>query len=213
MSNLLDLLGPGRPERDTIAGLVTGVVTNNQDPEKLGRVKVRFPWLSDTDESWWARVASPMAGPDRGVFFLPEVDDEVLVLFEHGDPRFPYVIGQLWSGSAPPFLTNEDGANDRRSIRSRSGHLITLNDAAGEETIEIVDRTGKNSIVVSSKDGTLAISADGDISIASANGKVVISGTAIELASQGDATVDAGGSLQLKATGRTSVKGATIELN
>ena len=105
MSELIDLINASPARNGRILGVVTGVVTNNKDPDKLGRVKVRFPWLSDTDESWWARVASPMAGKDRGVFFLPEVDDEVLVAFEHGDPRFPYVIGALWNGSTPPFLT------------------------------------------------------------------------------------------------------------
>src|SRR5437868_30783 len=138
--SLLDLLQPSENAPGQVNGVVVGIVTNNQDPDGLGRVKVRFPWLSDTDESTWARVAAPMAGKDRGAYFLPEVDDEVLVAFEHGDPRFPYVLGALWNGNAQPFLTNEDGKNDLRVIRSRSGHTIVLNDKDGEETIEIVDK-------------------------------------------------------------------------
>ena len=212
MTELVDLLtSPGRANR--IYGLVTGLVTNNQDPDKLGRVKVKFPWLSDTDESWWARVAAPMAGKERGTFFLPEVDDEVLVAFEHGDPRFPYVLGALWNGNDPPFLTNEDGKNDLRVIKSRSGHTIVLNDKDGEETIEIVDKSGKNTIVVSSKDDTIQITADADLSITSKNGKVKIAGTGIELTSKADVKVEADAKLELKATGKTTVKGATIELN
>jgi uncharacterized protein involved in type VI secretion and phage assembly len=74
--------------RSLTAGVVIGIVTNNKDTEGLGRVKVRFPWLSDLNESFWARVASPMAGDNRGVFFLPEKDDEVLVMFAHGDVAF-----------------------------------------------------------------------------------------------------------------------------
>src|ERR1700750_2275998 len=80
-----------------IYGVVVAVVTNNQDPDGFGRVKVKFPWLSDVDESSWARIAAPMAGKARGIYFLPEVDDEVLVIFEHGDVRSPYVLGALWN--------------------------------------------------------------------------------------------------------------------
>jgi uncharacterized protein involved in type VI secretion and phage assembly len=213
MSELVDFLGGAPARAHSIFGVVTGIVTNNQDPDKLGRVKVKFPWLSDTDESWWARIAAPMAGNERGVFFLPEVDDEVLVAFEHGDPRFAYVIGALWSGSTPPFLTNEDGKNDTRAIKSRSGHTITLNDKDGEETIEIVDKTGKNSIVVSSKDNKLTITADADISITSANGKVVIAGNGIELSSKADVKVEAAKGMNLKANGKAVLKGATVEIN
>ena len=213
MSELIDLINASPARNGRILGVVAGVVTNNKDPDKLGRVKVRFPWLSDTDESWWARVASPMAGKDRGVFFLPEVDDEVLVLFEHGDPRFPYVIGALWNGSTPPFLTNEDGKNDKRVIRSRSGHTITLNDKDGEETIEIVDKTGDNSVVISSKDNKLTISASSDISITSANGKVSLSGNGIELTSEADIKLKASSGMNLEASGKAVLKGSTVEIN
>ncbi|WP_329477772.1 phage baseplate assembly protein V [Kribbella sp. NBC_01484] len=213
MSELIDLINASPARNGRILGVVAGVVTNNKDPDKLGRVKVRFPWLSDTDESWWARVASPMAGKDRGVFFLPEVDDEVLVLFEHGDPRFPYVIGALWNGSTPPFLTNDDGKNDKRVIRSRSGHTITLNDKDGEETIEIVDKTGDNSVVISSKDNKLTISASSDISITSANGKVSLSGKGIELTSEADIKLKASSGMNLEASGKAVLKGSTVEIN
>src|ERR1700750_1699162 len=79
-------------------GVVIGIVTNNQDPDGMHRVKVRFPWLNLDDESHWARVATPMAGDKRGAYFLPEPDDEVLVAFEHGSLEHPYVIGSLWNG-------------------------------------------------------------------------------------------------------------------
>ncbi len=126
-------------ERETtesrINGVVIGIVTNNEDPEGMGRVKVRFPWLSDEDESNWARVTTFMAGNERGVYFLPEVDDEVLVIFEHGDMRFPYVIGSLWNGEDAPPSDNRDGENNIRIIKSRSGHEIRLVDKEGEEKI------------------------------------------------------------------------------
>ncbi|MBN9127373.1 MAG: hypothetical protein J0I90_07300, partial [Nitrosospira sp.] len=79
-------------------GVVVGIVTNNRDPDNMHRVKVRFPWLSQNDESNWARVASPMAGNGRCAYFLPEVDDEVLLAFEHGSIEHPYVVGSLWNG-------------------------------------------------------------------------------------------------------------------
>src|SRR4029450_10081092 len=79
-------------------GVAIGIVTNNQDPENLHRVKLRFPWLDGATESHWARVATPMAGNKRGLYFLPEVDDEVLVAFEHGSIDFPYVMGSVCDG-------------------------------------------------------------------------------------------------------------------
>jgi len=88
MDALSDLMGPaGTGGR--YFGVAFGIVTNNNDPEGLGRVKVALPWLADQAETDWARVVSPMAGPERGVWFLPEVDDEVLVAFEHGSPSAP----------------------------------------------------------------------------------------------------------------------------
>src|SRR5262245_16193614 len=138
--SLLDLLSQG-PAPDRIYGVVSGIVTNNQDPDKLGRVKVRFPWLSESDESWWARVATPMAGKDRGAYFLPEVDDEVLVAFEHGQVDHPFVIGCLWNGKDDAPESNADGENNHRTIKSRSGHVLRFNDKSGSETIEIIDTT------------------------------------------------------------------------
>jgi len=214
--SLLDLLepqGPSAGPSGQIHGVVTGVVTNNQDPEKLGRVRLRFPWLSASEESAWARVASPMAGRERGLWTLPEVDDEVLVAFERGDPRFPYVLGALWSSKAPPPETNEGGKNDARVLRSRSGHVVRLDDADGEERIEIVDASGKNSIVVSTKDNSITLTADADVVVRSTGGKLVLEGKGIELKSQEGVRVEAGKGLEIKAGGQVTVKGSTINLN
>src|SRR5262249_41889489 len=138
------------PPRDngTIAGVVVGTVTNNQDDAGLNRVKVRLPWLGEHDESPWARVASPMAGNGRGMFFLPEVGDEVLVMFDHGNTRFPYVVGSLWNGKDKAPASNDDGKNHERVIRSRSGHVIRFHDEPGNETLEVIDASGKNSITI-----------------------------------------------------------------
>lgn len=97
-------------------GVVIGIVTNNRDPDGLHRVKLRFPWLGAEDESNWARVATPMAGPGRGFYALPEVDDEVLVAFDHGNVDHPYVVGSLWNGQdAPP----EDNGNGSATVAMR----------------------------------------------------------------------------------------------
>ncbi len=216
--SLLDLLEPQGPAgaagpSGQIHGVVTGVVTNNQDPEKLGRVRVRFPWLSGSEESAWARVASPMAGKERGLWILPEVDDEVLVAFERGDPRFPYVLGALWSSKAPPPETNEGGKNDVRVLRSRSGHEVRLDDKDGEERIEIVDGSGRNSIVISTRDDTITVQAEADVVIRSGGGRLVLEGKGIELKSQEGVKVEAGKDLELKSGAQVTVKGSTINLN
>ncbi|HEY9664289.1 MAG TPA: phage baseplate assembly protein V, partial [Allocoleopsis sp.] len=149
-------------------GVFIGIVTNNKDPEGLGRVKVKFPAREGEGESYWARIATLMAGQARGTFFLPEVNDEVLVAFEQSNINHPYILGCLWNGEDKPPDKNEDGKNNIRTIRSRSGHQITFNDdadgkkekleiqtkgghrivlddASGSEKIEIKDKTGKNS--------------------------------------------------------------------
>lgn len=210
-------------------GVVVGVVTNNKDPEQLGRVKVKFPWLSDQDESNWARIASPMAGNGRGFYFLPEVEDEVLVAFEQGDVAFPYILGALWNGKDKPPVTNEDGKNDVRVIKSRSGHVIRLTDEASKEKIEIIDQSGKNSIVIDAAKNTITITSDKDITLSAPQGTIKLEAQNVEIKSTADTklTADAGlmmkssASAQLEASsgiaieaqGTTNIKGATINLN
>jgi len=194
-------------------GLVVGVVTNNQDPDSLGRVKVRFPWLSASEESHWARIAVPMGGNDRGTYFLPEVDDEVLVAFEHGDLRFPYVLGALWNGKDAPPATNGDGKNNLRLIKSRSGHLIKLNDEDGKETIEVVDKSGKNSIVIDTAKNTLTITTDKDITLAATQGTIKLEAQKIQIKSSADTKIEAGAGMDVKASATLNIKGATVNLN
>ncbi|MBC1221002.1 phage tail protein [Nostoc sp. UCD121] len=154
-------------------GVTIGIVTNNKDPEKLGRIKVKFPWLSLEEESYWARIVTLMAGNGRGIYFLPEVDDEVLVAFEQGDMNFPYILGALWNGKDKPPITNEDGKNNQRVIKSRSGHMIVLDDTDGKEQIIIQDKTGKNKIVINSKDNKMNIQVEKDLTIET-KGKITL---------------------------------------
>jgi uncharacterized protein involved in type VI secretion and phage assembly len=212
MGPFANALSEKRPEA-RLYGVTVGIVTNNQDPDGLGRVKVKFPWLSDDVESHWARVVTPMAGNDRGLFFLPEVDDEVLVAFEHGSPEFPYVLGALWNGKDKAPESNDDGENNMRTIKSRSGHVVRLDDTDGSEKIEIVDGSGANSIVISTADNTITITADADITIESGSGKLILSGNGIEIKSQADVKVEAGANMDLKASGQLNIKGTTVNIN
>jgi uncharacterized protein involved in type VI secretion and phage assembly len=210
---LLDLLAGGEREAGRVYGVVSATVTDNHDPEKIGRVRVRFPWLGDGTETWWARVSAPAAGGQRGVWLLPEVGDEVLVAFEHGDPRFPYVLGGLWNkNDLPPEDIDADGA-DHRSLTSRSGHVVRLDDKDGEEKIEIIDKTGKNKLVITSKDNGLEISVEGDVKIASGSGKVLIEGADVEIKATNSAKVQAGTALDLKCDAQATLKGATVAIN
>jgi uncharacterized protein involved in type VI secretion and phage assembly len=195
-----------------IPGVVVGVVTNNQDPDGLGRVKVKFPWLSDEEESFWARVAAPMAGKGRGFFFLPEVDDEVLVAFEQGDARFPYVLGGLWNGQAKPTEPNADGKNNVRSIRSRSGHVIRLDDTDGKEKIEIIDKSG-NKIVLDVEGNKITVTSQKDIVLSAASGTIKLDAQKIEIKSSADTKIESGAGMDVKATGAMNIKGATVNIN
>jgi uncharacterized protein involved in type VI secretion and phage assembly len=204
----------GGEHRARLAGVVIGIVTNIQDPDNLGRVRVKFPWLSDDDESEWARVTTLMAGKERGSVFLPEVDDEVLVAFEHGDMRRPFVIGALWNGvDVPPPEFINDGKNNIRMLKSRSGHIVKLDDTDGSERIEIIDKTGKNSIVIDSKDNTVTITTDKDLVLKAAQGKFSVDAQEIEMKSSAALKIEAGSEMKLKAAATLTVKGATINLN
>jgi uncharacterized protein involved in type VI secretion and phage assembly len=212
--HLAKLLAEREPRaHGSIAGVVLGTVTNNQDDAGLNRVRVKLPWLTEGDESPLARVASPMAGNDRGLFFLPDVGDEVLVMFERGDPRFPYVIGSLWNGKDKAPASNADGKNNLRIIRSRSGHVIRLRDEPGKETLEIVDASGKNSIVIDTANNTIAITSDHDIQLTAPNGTVTISAQTIDLEATGDASFTAGGKMAVHATDDLTVQGKTVSIN
>jgi uncharacterized protein involved in type VI secretion and phage assembly len=212
--NLFDVLSVDKGASATrISGVVVGVVTNTQDPAGLGRVKVKFPWLSESEESSWARVATPMAGKGRGFYFLPEVEDEVLLAFEQGDARFPYVVGALWNGQDKPPEKNENGENNIRAIKSRSGHVIRLNDTDGKEQIEILDKSGKNTIVIDTAKNTITLTSEKDITLSASKGTIKLDAQKIEIKSSAETKIEAGAGMDLKATGTMNVKGATVNIN
>lgn len=195
--------------------ITVGIVSDNEDPEGMGRVKLTFPWRDADDESRWARIARTMAGDDRGTYFLPEVGDEVLVAFEGGDVAHPYVLGALWNGQDEPPERNE-GSNDIRTIRSRNGHevtfddgddggleirtdagnAVTLDDASGDERVTIEDASGSNTIEFDATANELSLTAGTTISIEAPN---------VEISADGNISIDAAGVL--------SLDGAVIKLN
>ncbi|MAU12347.1 MAG: phage tail protein [Anaerolineaceae bacterium] len=186
-------------------GILIGVVTSLEDPENLGRVKVRFPHLEDK-QSDWARLVSPMAGKERGLFMRPEVDDEVLVVFEYGDPRRPHIVGALWNSEdkLPPEL-GEAKKNDIRSITSRSGHVIKLDDTDGEQKIEIFAKDGKQKIVLDAAKNLIQVDCDSVSVEIKGSGDVKVTATKIEIEASGDMTLSAGGNM--------TIKGAKVDIN
>ena len=198
----------------TMVGVVVGIVTNIKDPDNLGRVRVKFSWFSESDESEWARVATLMAGKGRGSVFLPEVDDEVLVAFEQGDMRRPFVIGALWNGvdTLPTEFAN-DGKNNVRLIKSRSGHLIKLDDTDGSEKIEVIDKSGKNSMVIDTKNNTITITTEKDLILRAPQGKISLEAKELELKSSAALKVEAGSEMNVKASATMNIKGATVNIN
>ncbi len=167
-------------------GVMVGIVTDNRDPAGLGRVRVRFPWLSEGDASHWARIAVAMAGPGRGLFMLPEVDDEVLVAFEHGRPESAYVLGALWNGAAKPPQADADAKEqDVQVLRSRSGHTIVLDDTAGAEKLTVSAGGDAGKIVIDMQQGSITVTGDkklvlactGEITIGGDRAKVAITGS------------------------------------
>jgi len=118
-----------------IAGMVIGLVADRDDPDKLGRIRLKFPWMDPSEPlSNWARIASPLAGNERGQQFMPELDDEALVAFEQGDLTRPYVIGFLWNGKDKPPRSKPE----QRVLRSVSGHTLEFDDTEGSEKISLL---------------------------------------------------------------------------
>jgi uncharacterized protein involved in type VI secretion and phage assembly len=141
-------------------GVYPAVVTDISDPESMGRVKVMLPWAPDTaNERYdaWARIATLMAGNKRGTWFIPDTGDEVLVAFEAGDPRRPYVIGALWNGNdAPPESMDGGGKNFKKVIRSRNGVTITLDDKDGRESL-VAETPGGQKMTMQDGPGTIEL--------------------------------------------------------
>lgn len=181
-------------------GVFPGLVSDIKDPDGQGRVKVTLPWSPDANSSQyavWARLATTMAGNNRGTWLIPDVNDEVLLAFEAGDVRRPYVVGALWNGSdSPPDSMDGAGNNYRKVIRSRNGVKITLNDQNGQEEL-ILETPGGQKVTL--KDGP------GSVEIDDSNGN------SIKLESAG-ITVTASAQVNVKAT-QVSVSAGMVSVD
>jgi uncharacterized protein involved in type VI secretion and phage assembly len=206
--SLLALTSPGSngasPGGPPIYGVVVASVTQNNDPADLGRVKLKFPWLGDDYESDWARLTQPGAGPQKGLVWLPDIDDEVLVAFEFGDVRRPYVVGSLWNGKdKPPFdgPIFDHGKTKRQSLISKESAIVFFDqgDDIGimlttrDESFRValtnkgVELVSKNKIEIKADQGIkieaqtqLELSGKAGVKITS-SGPVEVSGTPIKL--------------------------------
>jgi uncharacterized protein involved in type VI secretion and phage assembly len=195
----------------TAKGVAVAVVRENRDDSGLGRVKVSYPWYSEQRESYWARVATAMAGKQRGTYFIPEVGDEVLVAFDRGDLRFPYVIGCLWNGSDKSPAVNDDGKNNLRVIRTRKGHKLTFDDgdqglvqlelndgkmlSIDDHGMRLDDKKG-NSVVINSDDGAITVQAAQRLSLKGVQ-----------------VSIEASGTIDIKAGATLSINGTLVKIN
>jgi uncharacterized protein involved in type VI secretion and phage assembly len=206
------------PPLDRWSGGVIGIVTNTDDPNDWGRVKIIFPWMSEDAESDWARVLGIGAGDEAGLFVIPEVGDEVLVIFGHGDFSQPFVLGGLWNGqNAPPPEGTSSGSGERPLVRtwhSRSGHWIGMYDNA-DNKVELVT-AGGHQVTLDDANSKLSVISSGGLTIElddNGNKVTIQSSNEIEIKANGNLTVEAGANLDLKAGGQVNVQGAVINLN
>jgi uncharacterized protein involved in type VI secretion and phage assembly len=234
-TSLVDVLGSGgsraTPTAATShAGLVVGEVTNINDPNQTGRVKVRYPGLSAKDESAWARLLSVGGGKTRGNVWIPEVGDEVLVGFEGGDPRQPVVLGGLFGDkSTIPAWTVKNGQVSERGMTSRLGHVVTLSDGVDPATqfVMIQLEGKKHTFKISKQQVDLEVPAGlpvnmkaGTTKIAfSADGSIAIEGLNITIKAKNQLSLEgiqgsfkASAQLALEGSAQASMKGAVVQI-
>lgn len=188
-----------------VSHLVIGVVSQLH-PSIAGQLRVRFPHL-DQIESDWCSVVSPMGGPERGFVMLPEVGDHVVIGLEHGDPLRGFVLGAIWNQRQKiPPADGKPQENNWRFIRSRSGHVVRLDDTKGKEKIEIIDKSSQHRIVIDSTKNKIEVTTDnGDVSVHAPAGKVAVQAT--------DVSIKSSGTITIEASGAVTIKGTTVNIN
>jgi hypothetical protein len=215
-----------------INGVVVALVTDNNDPNNGARVKLKFPWLDDKYESDWARITQLGAGPDSGAHFIPEVNDEVLVAFEFGDIRRPYVVGSLYNGQDKPKLGDglfDNGKVKRRGFISRKGHKFIFFDDANKAGMAFISSDGKLKISLNETNSEIHISSQGKVRVESQQDMTLESKGNLKLSAQqgitleaqnkldlkggAGATLDGGPQLEVKASGQLKITGAMVDVN
>ncbi len=217
--------------------LQNALVTDNNDPDSLGRVKVKFPW-SNSMTTPWLRIVFPDSGKERGWFYVPEINDEVLVGYEHGNPDLPVVLGCLYNGIDKPAVTSSDYVGSSgvkvKQFNTRNGNKVTFKDEDGKEQILITQKDGKNSILMTLDPLSIAIESEGDIKIKGKNISLEaqqdfkVKANAVSLTSDAKTEIKASADLALngtnvkseasamhdvKAGGVLTVKGSLVQIN
>ena len=215
-----------------INGVVVALVTDNNDPNNTARVKLKFPWLDDNYESDWARITQLGAGPNSGSVWIPEVNDEVLVAFEFGDIRRPYVVGSLYNGQDTPNLGSglfDNGKVKRRGMVSRKGHQFIFFDDDSKTGIAFISSDGNLKISLNETNSEIHISSQGKVHIESQQDMTFESQANLKLTAQqgitleaqtnlglkggSGATLDGGPQLEMKSSGQTKVTGTMVDVN
>ena len=208
--SLSELLPANPISQELIFGVVIGVISQaDGDPDNLNRVLVNFPTL--TVGSAWARVASFYAGANKGAFFFPAPDDEVLIAFEQGDTSRPYVIGVLWNGQDTPPAPPEQAASVRL-IQTASGAMLKFDDTNEGTSITITDKTG-NSIVIDTQANNITVSSTQDLTLSAPDGTISINGGTVVINASEGLTLTTDANATLSADGELTLTGAMINLN
>ena len=186
-------------------GIVIGIVSDLEDPEGLGRI--RYTSVETGVQSNWTRISTPMAGPGWGIRCLPDLGTEILVAYEHGDGRFPYVLGALWNQSDPPPEDDGNTSNNNwRTFKSRSGHVISFDDTAGAEKIEVVDKDGQRKMILDSANRKIQVVSEvGDVEVSAQAGNCKIEALTVEVKASANMSLEAGGIM--------TIKGAVVNIN
>jgi uncharacterized protein involved in type VI secretion and phage assembly len=183
-------------------GLYGGLVTDNEDPEERGRVKLQLPWIADDYVTEWAVVSQIYAGDGFGAYWIPELEDQVLLAFLGGRLERPIVIGALYSEGEVPHAARGGGA-DPKYFRTKAGHMLLMEDGTGRK-IELVDSTGNNKVLIDSEANSVTVEAQGDVTVKG--------GANVSVEATGNLTLK-GAAIKIEATGTVTVSGATINLN
>jgi uncharacterized protein involved in type VI secretion and phage assembly len=237
---------PGGPRRQSLDhlqfGLHYGIVVQNKDPENLDRVKVRLPWLDkgDVDQTHWAQLMTPMEGKKFGWYTLPDIDDVVVIAFIAGDTSQPVILGGVWS--TPDFSPepNDDGKNNFRGYRSRSGHRLILDDSDKTKVV-FADKTTKNmvgignfgkagtgpnvcavykppmagdvGVSISSMEGTMEITCkDGALKVSADQNIKISAKTTVDIKATGDLTADGTSAAKLTSSDNSNYDGAKVDI-
>jgi uncharacterized protein involved in type VI secretion and phage assembly len=212
-------------------GITLGLVSNVDDPENLGRIKVKMPAFGENYETDWAPVVVPMAGKEAGFFFIPNVGDEVVVMFKGGDLNYPYVIGSVWAKNKKPPRGSQDAKDNILVINSRKGHILVFDDEKGinvlsrwghhlllmEDGISVSDEKGKNFLKISAKGGSISLHAASKLELKASEISIVASAIKLEAdtfkCDSITAQIAAKASLTSECSGIHRIKGSLVKIN